>query len=204
MLFDLSFILNCLVLLPTHPCKLHNLVFVTLLNNNLETDFAAAFSNPLTGVQTCKAPSSLYKLYRSIGEAQFCCRQQPFRTPLQQRRAQQQAFLSCKAALAEPPQRPSSSASATSSTTAVAPQTEARPLQPPALADQPPQLYMRGRKLLGGREVEEVALKQCVELHERWQRGERGPTLDKRWQGISSAHAECLLPCVFKADSAAA
>ncbi len=64
-----------------------------------------------------------------------------------------------------------------------APQTDAKLMETPSLLGQPNQLFMRGKELLGGREVEESALKKCVELHERWQRGERGPVLNKRWQG---------------------
>jgi len=62
-------------------------------------------------------------------------------------------------------------------------QTDAKLTDMTSLLGQPNQLFMRGKELLGGPDVEESALKKCVELHERWQRGERGPVLNKRWQG---------------------
>jgi hypothetical protein len=64
-----------------------------------------------------------------------------------------------------------------------APQMDAKLMEMSSLISQPNQLFMRGKELLGGPEVEESALRKCVELHERWQKGERGPVLNKRWQG---------------------
>ena len=62
-----------------------------------------------------------------------------------------------------------------------APQTDAKLLEAASLL--PNQLFLRGKELLGGPEVEESALRKCVELHEKWQRGEKGPVMNKRWQG---------------------
>ena len=67
-----------------------------------------------------------------------------------------------------------------------APQTDAKLLEAASLL--PNQLFLRGKELLGGPEVEESALRKCVELHEKWQRGEKGPVMNKRWQGEDCIH----------------
>lgn len=103
------------------------------------------------------------------------CRQQPFKS------ARTVGSQPCRAALVEP--QPNAVSSSTSTVTV--PQTDAGSLAAQRLVTPPPELYLRGRQLLGGREVEESALRQCVELHERWQRGERGPALNERWQGTN-------------------
>lgn len=87
-----------------------------------------------------------------------------------------------KAGVAEESHKPETASLTTSAIKS--PQTDASVLNIGPL--QPAQLFLGGRELLGGREVEESALKKCVELHERWQRQEAGPVLNTRWQGIST------------------
>ena len=115
-----------------------------------------------------------------------CCRNASFSSSIRPRRAEprrtgRQAG-SCRAALAEPSQPPSSTLT---SRPVKAPQTDAKLLEAASLL--PNQLFLRGKELLGGPEVEESALRKCVELHEKWQRGEKGPVMNKRWQGENDA-----------------
>lgn len=93
-------------------------------------------------------------------------------------RARPFSTVNCRAVLENPSQRPSPSLQPVPSNIRV-PQTDAS-LQFPEST----QLYLGGRPLLGGRKVEEDATQQCVDLHESWQRGEKGPTVNKRWQGM--------------------
>lgn len=88
--------------------------------------------------------------------------------------------VNCRAVLQDPSQRANPSFQPPQRTLQ-SPQTDAT-LQFPDTR----QLYLGGKALLGGRKVEEDACRQCVELHESWQRGEKGPTINKRWQGIYS------------------
>ena len=121
--------------------------------------FASAGYNILTHLMSSRTPRSVF------GRSRTALRHVP---------------RLCKAAPAEPSQR-HNPASRTALSAIQSPQTDASVLDVPSL--QPEQLFMRGKELLGGREVEERALRQCVELHERWQRREKGPVLNKRWQG---------------------
>lgn len=109
----------------------------------------------------------------------FCSRERAGSTA--SRPLPRHVFRLTRAALAEP-QRPDLSTAAAASNVVSAPQTDAG--VPSIARPDRQQLFKGGTELLGGREVEERALKQCVELHERWQRQEKGPVLNKRWQGM--------------------
>ena len=87
--------------------------------------------------------------------------------------------VNCRAVLSDPSQRPNASLQQMSNIVRV-PQTDAK-----VQFAEPSQLYLGNRALLGGRQVEEDAVRQCVELHESWLRGEKGPTSNERWQGGS-------------------